>query len=46
MHDNQEQAHATDPIEGEYLSGKEMVDLERERIRSQDKRTDITKLAI
>lgn len=35
-----------EPIEGELYSGKEMFELERERLKSADKRTEIAKLAI
>ena len=33
-------------IEGEYYSGKDMFELEKERIKSADKRTEIARLAI
>jgi hypothetical protein len=33
-------------IEGEFYSGKDMFDLEKERIKSADKRTEIARLAI
>lgn len=35
-----------DAKEGDFLSGKEMLDLERDRLKSQDKRTEIAKMAI
>lgn len=35
-----------DITEGEFISANEMMELERERLKSQDKRTDIAKLAI
>jgi len=35
-----------EPIEGELYSGKEMFELERERLKSADKRTEIARLAI
>ena len=38
--------NSAEPIEGDYFTGKEMVELERERIRSADKRTEIARLAI
>lgn len=31
---------------GDYFPGKDMLDLERERIKSADKRTEIARLAI
>ena len=34
------------PMEGEYYSGKDMFELEKERIKSSDKRTEIARLAI
>ena len=34
------------PMEGEYYSGKDMLELEKERIKSSDKRTEIARLAI
>jgi hypothetical protein len=33
-------------IEGEFYSGKDMFDLEKERIKSADKRTEIARIAI
>jgi hypothetical protein len=33
-------------IEGEYYPGKDMFELEKERIKSADKRTEIARLAI
>ena len=33
-------------IEGEYYSGKDMFELEKERLKSADKRTEIARLAI
>lgn len=34
------------PLEGEYYTGKDMFELEKERIKSADKRTEIARLAI
>ncbi|TRW98937.1 hypothetical protein [Candidatus Methylobacter oryzae] len=34
------------PLEGEFYSGKDMFELEKERIKSSDKRTEIARLAI
>ena len=34
------------PSDGEFYSGKEILDLERERLRSADRRTDAVRLAI
>lgn len=36
----------TPPLEGEFYSGKDMFELEKERIKSSDKRTEIARLAI
>lgn len=33
-------------LEGEFCSGKDMLELEKERIKSSDKRTEIARLAI
>lgn len=33
-------------VEGDYIPGKDMLELERERIKSADKRTEIARLAI
>lgn len=47
MENQEEQQSASkQPVEGEFLSGKEMLELERERIKSADKRTDIARRAI
>lgn len=46
MQNQADQQPAAESVEGDYFSGREMVDLERERIRSADKRTEIARLAI
>lgn len=40
------EVNPSNPIEGEFLSGKEMMELERERIRSSDRRNDVALRAI
>jgi len=34
------------PVEGEFISSSDMLELEKERIKSHDKRTDVAILAI
>ncbi|MBS3953661.1 MAG: hypothetical protein KGZ88_11995 [Methylomicrobium sp.] len=46
MENQKKPPSVNDPHEGEFLSGKEMLELERERLKSQDKKTEIAKMAI
>lgn len=46
MENQKKSPSVNDAKEGEFLSGKEMLDLERDRLKSQDKRTEIAKMAI
>lgn len=46
MENQKKSPSVNDAKEGDFLSGKEMLDLERDRLKSQDKRTEIAKMAI